>query len=218
MPGNGLEIIERVRSQTNRFLTWLGIRQKPPIEGFATLAGFIHGNAAFVSQVTLYTYIKTRAGTQYPKLFENETYLTSLRMARWHIYGASVADLALFAVARLFRDGAVSKAGAAVLAEALMRDILLAVDQQDIAADAFHAMLEEGCRRAAFGQWGHWAEAGNAFTPSADALMRWAPIADELKALDEEILRNSIHLRWIGVRRELIERLAPDRFNPAHGG
>ena len=37
----------------------------------------------------------------------------------------------------------------------------------------------------------------------ADAVFRWAPIADELKCDDEEILRNSIHLRWIGVRRDL---------------
>ena len=37
---------------------------------------------------------------------------------------------------------------------------------------------------------------------SSDAVFHWAPIADELKALDEEIVRNSIHLRWIGVRRD----------------
>ena len=30
-----------------------------------------------------------------------------------------------------------------------------------------------------------------------------APIADELKCDNEEIVRNSIHLRWIGVRRDL---------------
>ena len=42
-----------------------------------------------------------------------------------------------------------------------------------------------------------------AFQSSSDAVFRWAPIADELKCDDEEILRNSIHLRWIGVRRDL---------------
>ena len=44
-----------------------------------------------------------------------------------------------------------------------------------------------------------------AFQSSSDAVFRWAPIADELKCDDEEIVRNSIHLRWIGVRRDLKE-------------
>tara|TARA_A100001011_G_scaffold187779_1_gene196320 strand:- start:424 stop:798 length:375 start_codon:yes stop_codon:yes gene_type:complete len=46
--------------------------------------------------VTLFTYIKTRAGTQWPKLFENEEHLKSLKIARWHIFIACVCDLSLF--------------------------------------------------------------------------------------------------------------------------
>ena len=34
-------------------------------------------------------------------------------------------------------------------------------------------------------------------------------VADELKDNDEEIVRNSIHLRWIGVRRDLKELIKP---------
>ena len=37
--------------------------------------------------------------------------------------------------------------------------------------------------------------------------MRWAPVTDEFKALDEEIMRNSLHLRWIGIRRDVKETL-----------
>ena len=37
--------------------------------------------------------------------------------------------------------------------------------------------------------------------------MRWAPMADEFKEQDEEIMRNSIHMRWIGIRREVKETL-----------
>ena len=46
--------------------------------------------------MTLFTYIKTRAGTQWPKLFENEEHFKSLEIARWHIFIACVCDLSLF--------------------------------------------------------------------------------------------------------------------------
>ena len=55
-----------------------------------------------------------------------------------------------------------------------------------------------------------WEEAATsalAFGSSADAFMRWAPVTDEFKALDEEIMRNSLHLRWIGIRRDVKETL-----------
>ena len=32
--------------------------------------------------------------------------------------------------------------------------------------------------------------------------MRWAPVKDELKELDEEIVRNSVRFRWQEVRRD----------------
>jgi hypothetical protein len=60
-----------------------------------------------------------------------------------------------------------------------------------------------GKQRAAIADWSDIAVGPAAFQSSSDAVFRWAPIADELKCDDEEILRNSIHLRWIGVRRDL---------------
>ena len=41
-----------------------------------------------------------------------------------------------------------------------------------------------------------------AFTESPTALVRWAPIIDELKQLDEDIVRNSVRFRWQEVRRD----------------
>ena len=55
-----------------------------------------------------------------------------------------------------------------------------------------------------------WEEAATtamAFASSAEAFMKWAPVTDEFKALDEEIMRNSLHLRWIGIRRDIKETL-----------
>ena len=77
-----------------KFLEYLGLRPKKPLTKQSELVEFIHRNASFVSQVTLLTYIKARAGTQYPKLFENPEYLKSIEIARSHLYASCVADLA----------------------------------------------------------------------------------------------------------------------------
>ena len=181
----------------------LGLRGEDPLETCQELINFIDGRAAFVSQVTLYTYVKARAGTQYPKLFENADFLTSLKIARWHIYGAAVCDLTLFAAAQLRAHGGLSNDAAEHFAASILDNILPNYPQDDIANDQFAAMCERGKQRAAIADWSDIAVGPAAFQSSSDAVFRWAPIADELKCDDEEILRNSIHLRWIGVRRDL---------------
>ena len=54
------------------------------------------------------------------------------------------------------------------------------------------------------------ADGPTAFQHSSDAVFEWAPIADQIKSKDEEIIRNSVHLRWIGVRRDLKHTLVLD--------
>jgi 2'-5' RNA ligase len=46
-----------------------------------------------------------------------------------------------------------------------------------------------------------------AFTESPAGLVRWAPVMDELKELDEEIVRNSVRFRWQEVRRDFSRHL-----------
>lgn len=181
-----------------------------PLRSLDELVAYTEKQAAFVSQVSLYTYIKTRAGTQYPKLFENETYLVSMKMARWHIFGAAVADLAIFYGGLMVSRGEASPEEAKKLAERIIVGILSGYEQDDIAPEEFDAMIARGKARSGVAAWIDMAEGANAFQSSADALIRWAPIADELKAQDEEIVRNSIHMRWIGIRREIKEILVPE--------
>ena len=190
-------------------LRTIGFIKDPPLTTRQQLYDFIDSRAAFVSQVTLYTYVKARAGTQYPKLFQDADFLTSLRIARWHIYGAAICDLGLFAIAQLKRDGGLNDKAAQDLAIKMLDGILLDYNQDDIDPQVFAAMGDSGKQRAAFANWDVIADGPAAFQSSSDAVFRWAPIADALKNDDEEIVRNSIHLRWIGVRRDLKELIKP---------
>lgn len=183
-------------------LRTLGLLRHPDLETYGQLIDYAEKNAAYVSQVTLYTYVKARAGTQFPKMFENEMFLTSLKIARWHIFGAAVADMALFAAAQFHLAGDLDRPDTQRFATGIIEAILTNYEQDDVAPSVFLEMMADGVRRAAFANWGDIADGPAAFQRSADAVYEWAPIADELKSLDEEIVRNSIHLRWIGVRRD----------------
>lgn len=183
-------------------LRTLGLLRHPDLETYGQLIDYAEKNAAYVSQVTLYTYVKARAGTQFPKMFENEMFLTSLKIARWHIFGAAVADMALFAAAQFHEAGDLDRPDTQRFATGIIEAILTNYEQDDVAPSVFLEMMADGVRRAAFANWGDIADGPAAFQRSADAVYEWAPIADELKSLDEEIVRNSIHLRWIGVRRD----------------
>ena len=197
-------------STIKSMLRTIGLLSDPTVETRQQLYDFIDTRAAYVSQVTLYTYVKARAGTQYPKLFQNTDFLTSLRIARWHIYGAAICDLSLFAVAQLKRGGGLDDKKASELVAEMLDGILLDYQQDDIDPELFTAMGDKGKQRAAFANWNLIADGAAAFQSSSDAVFRWAPIADELKNDDEEIVRNSIHLRWIGVRRDLKALIKPD--------
>ena len=45
------------------------------------------------------------------------------------------------------------------------------------------------------------------FNPSALALYKWAPIADELKTLDKKIVLNSVILKWDIIKKEFRDRI-----------
>ena len=40
------------------------------------------------------------------------------------------------------------------------------------------------------------------FSGSRSALLKWAPVVEEFKILDEEIVSNSIHFKWLRVCQE----------------
>ena len=191
-------------------LQTLGFRKLDPIISHKQLVDFVNSRAAFVSQTTLYTYVKARAGMQHPKLFANADFLTSLRIARWHIYGAAVGDLTLFTGAQVNRAAVLEPGQLRIFCTEMIEDIFAANPQQDIEPERFMQICEKGKQRIAFADWHTIEDGATAFQSSSDAVFEWAPIADELKVNDEEIVRNSIHLRWIGVRRDLKELIKPE--------
>ena len=72
---------------------------KSAIESIDSLAEFIQTRSAYVAQTSLYGYLKTRMGTRFRQVFEDDTFLPSINRAKWRTYGACLSDLTVFAAA-----------------------------------------------------------------------------------------------------------------------
>ena len=189
-----------------KILEYLGLKPKKPLTKRHELVEFIHRNASFVSQVTLFTYIKARAGTQYPKLFENPEYLNSIDIARSHLYSSCVADLAFYIInEHCLRD--IQGQTSNVILSNLVDEVFSFAKYDKNIFEELDEMKKQCVKKLKTLK----SEAidHKLFKMSSDTFFRWAPMAEEFKKDDEEIMRNSIHFRWIGVRREVRERIRP---------
>ena len=60
------------------------------------LKNFIKERSAHVTQTTLYGYLKTRIGTRYVAMLEDEKFAESINIAKWNIYVSAISDLTLY--------------------------------------------------------------------------------------------------------------------------
>ncbi len=87
--------------KTYLFAMFKAFIPKGKISNLDELETFIQTKSAWVSQVTLYGYLKTRMGTRYVLHFENDTFMDSVNLAKWNIYAVALQDLTLFTFSKL---------------------------------------------------------------------------------------------------------------------
>ena len=76
-------------------------KPKRKISNISELKDFIQRKSAWVSQETLYGYLKTRMGAKYVLMFEDEIFLGSINKAKWNIYAVALQDLTFYCVSYL---------------------------------------------------------------------------------------------------------------------
>ena len=69
---------------------------KKKLSNLDELESFIQSKSAWVTQVTLYGYLKTRMGTRYVLHFENVKFMSSVNLAKWNMYSVAIQDLTFF--------------------------------------------------------------------------------------------------------------------------
>ena len=173
---------------------------KKKIRNLDDIEEFIQTKSAWVTQVTLYNYLKTRMGTRYVLHFENDVFMGSVNLAKWNIYSVSLQDLTFFTFSYLkvnfnFQDISMAKE---IFNKILDDEISnkMPLDIIEVARKSFDERLEKI-------NWDDYYQ-DLPFNPSALSLYKWAPIAEELKKLDRQIVLNSMILKWDIIKKEFV--------------
>ena len=167
------------------------------------LESFIQSKSAWVTQVTLYGYLKTRMGTRYVLHFENDKFMSSVNLAKWNMYSVAIQDLTFFTFSYL-------KANLSYNQVEKAKEIFFKILDDEISNKMPLEIIDEAKKN--FNerlQNMNWDTYYNdlPFNPSALSLYEWAPIAEELKILDRKIVLNSVILKWDVIKKEFEDRI-----------
>ena len=174
---------------------------KKKIKNLNDLEHFIQTKSAWVTQVTLYNYLKTRMGTRYVLHFDNDVFMASLDIARWNIYSVALQDLTLFTFSYLkvnFNYQNINQS------KEIFFKILDSESSNKMPVDIIEGAKKTFNERLQNINWETYYKE-LPFNPSALSLYKWAPIAEELKTLDRKIVLNSMILKWDNVEKEFKE-------------
>jgi hypothetical protein len=171
---------------------------KKKIKNLDELENFIQTKSAWVTQVTLYSYLKTRMGTRYVLHFDNDEFMSSVNLAKWNIYSIALQDLTFFTFSYLrvnFNYQDIDQA----------KEVYLKILDDEVSNKMPLDIIEEA--KKSFNErfqnlnWEIYYK-DLPFNPSALSLYKWAPIAEELKSLDRKIVLNSMILKWDIIKQE----------------
>ena len=171
---------------------------KKKIKSISDLKVFIQKKSAWISQVTLFNYLKTRMGLKYVTMFDDEIFLSSINKAKWNIYSVALQDLTFYSLSYLkvfYGYDEINKANE-IYEEILKKEIENGIPEEVAikGKKIFNERLEKIDWQTQYKSW--------PFNESALALYEWAPIADELKILDRKIVLNSMILKWDNITDE----------------
>jgi len=183
------------------FSLFKALLPKKKIKNIDDLEIFIQKKSAWVSQVTLYSYLKTRMGTKYVLHFDDEIFLSSINTAKWNIYTIALQDLVFYTLSYLnvfynFQE----MSNAKKIYEKILNNELKNNMPENI-IDNGKKIFNERLQKI---EWKNYYKSWP-FNESALALYEWAPVAKELKTLDRKIVLNSMILKWENIQKEFIK-------------
>ena len=183
------------------FALFKGVLPKKKIKNIEDLTLFIQTKSAWVSQVTLYSYLKTRMGTKWVLHFDDEIFLASINKAKWNIYSIALQDLTFYSLSYLsvFHNYQDMDKANHIYDEILTKETKNGMPEEIIlqSKEKFKERLEKIDWNTYYKSW--------PFNESALTLYKWAPVAEELKTLDRKIVLNSMILKWENIEKEFKE-------------
>ncbi|MEM7072717.1 MAG: hypothetical protein AAF418_04020 [Pseudomonadota bacterium] len=198
---------------------------RSPLASMDQLQDFLHSRASYIAQTSLYGYLKTRMGTRYRVMFEDEVFSGAIRLAAARIFASCLSDLTIFVMGLLGKESGLSHPQLMQLAARLFHQALAAAleDFEPVGHHTKDALINEAEAALqnrlvqASAEWHKLAKGHESihpeawFTGSEHDLVRYAPVIDAFKQADREIIMGSIRYRWRDVRMQLYKRLDAGR-------
>ena len=174
------------------------LKPKKKIINISDLKEFIQKKSAWVSQETLYGYLKTRMGAKYILMFEDEIFLGSINKAKWNIYAVALQDITFYCLSYLKTNLNIDYTSKAndIYEEILRKEI-----KNEMPNDIIELSKKKFNERLKKIEWNNYYNY-LPFNESALALYEWSPVAEELKSLDRKIVLNSMILKWDNIKKE----------------
>ena len=198
-------VTDFIREFLHRLSTF---KKVEPVDSAHAYNEFLATRAAFISQKKLYEYVKQRMGISYPRMFENAEFITSLNIAKWHVYAACLSDFGIWMGSQLHAAGGGREEVVELSKQAFEHAVRERIDPGEFTGELDELIRTFG-DRAALTDWAAMAEGEAAFKLSPTELVRWAPISEKLKNFDTEIVINSLRFAWLGIRDQFRKAADP---------
>ena len=170
-----------------------------------------------MAQVSLYGYLKARAGTRYVSLIKDPLFASSMKTARNQIFFACLMDLTLHVLKTIHARKQQNFQNLDPFARQFFIQTLAKAPEEVFESLEREKVILEFEKHLSKHNWSDTDDSHESFSRSRSALLKWAPVVEEFKIQDEEIVSNSIHFKWLRVCQEFEKltdfekiRLEPD--------
>ena len=124
-------------------------------------------------------------------MVEDDVFSKSINIAKWHIYMVAIADCTFYVFSYLITEKNLKENDC----KEIFLDIIQKEKENGLSEEIYLKAKRDFLNRNDKIDF-HKYYLDNPFKESCMALYNWAPIADELKILDKEIVLNSMRLKW----------------------
>ena len=185
------------------FRSFLG--QQNRIDEIESLRSFVSTRSSYMAQVSLYGYLKARAGTRYVSLIKDPLFASSMKTARDRIFFACLMDLTLHVLKTIHARKQQNFQNLDPFARQFFIQTLVKVPEEVFESLEREEVILEFEKHLSRHNWSGTDDYHESFSGSRSTLLEWSPVVEEFKIQDEEIVSNSIHFKWLRVCQEFVK-------------
>ena len=177
------------------------------IDDIESLRSFVSSRSSYIAQVSLFGYLKARAGTRYISMIKDPLFASSMKTARNRIFFACLMDLTLHVLKTIHSQKQQNFQNLDPFAPQFFIQTLAKTPEEVFESQKREEVILEFEKHLSRYDWTGSDDSHESFSGSRSALMKWAPVVEEFKIQDEEIVSNSIYFKWLRICQEFEKQM-----------